>query len=321
MIGNGQNVAVGYQSLYSLTGATLGNVAIGGLAGRLITTSPYNVSIGASANPTLVTGSGYNVAIGASSGFTTANSTGSYGTYIGANANPSSTAVIGELVMSNTAATVTGKGASTAYLNYSGGLYVTGNIIPNCNTTSNCYIGNSIASSAGNVTNEGVINVANSTATGRGANTMLINATAGLYSYSPAFCQLRSTAFNNGIITWQFWSDGTTTYNNGFQLLSSNTQVVQPFPGLYEVIVSGNAVAQASLFVGIDLLVNNIRSYNIAYQSSSGINTYIVNVSGTQLSRPINSTPINSGWIVYCNGGKIHNLDFPLYMTIKFISL
>jgi len=112
-----------------------------------------------------------------------------------------------------------------------------------------------------------------------------------------------------------------TTYNNGFTLLSADTQVVQPFAGLYEVTVSGSAIGQASLYAQINLLVNNIRNYNIAYQSSSGINGYIVNVSGTQLSRPVVSTPINSGWFVYCYGAKFYSLDFPLFMTIKFISL
>jgi hypothetical protein len=157
---------------------------------------------------------------------------------------------------------------------------------------------------------------------GRGDNTALIDARAGLFSYNPAYCLLRSTAFNNGIVTWEFLNDGTTLYNNGFQLLLSNTLVVQPYNGVYEITVSGSAQAQASLFVAIDLYVNNVLGFrNIAYQSSSGINTFIVNVSGTQLSRPSTGTGTNTGWAVNCNGGKFFSIDFPLFMTIKFISL
>ena len=137
-----------------------------------------------------------------------------------------------------------------------------------------------------------------------------------------AFCQLRSKGFNNGIVTWEFWTVGGTTYNNGFTLHNSNTLVVQPHAGLYEITVSGNAVAQSS-FVAIDLNVNNVRGfYNIAYHSSSAISTFIVNVSGSQLSRPyVSTTPTSTGWSVNCNGGKFYSLDFPLYMTIKFISV
>jgi hypothetical protein len=157
---------------------------------------------------------------------------------------------------------------------------------------------------------------------GRGDNTALIDARNGLISYSPAYCQLRSTAFNNGIVTWEFWNDGTTTYNNGFTLLQTDTLVVQPFNGLYEVTVSGDAQAQAGLFASIDLDVNNVRNYNIAYHSSAGINTFIVNVSGSQLSRPYAPLGgVNTGWRVYCYGANFFNSNFPLFMTIKFISL
>ena len=296
----------------TLTGVTFATVTQPSFALiNCVTIGSQNVIYGTSAG-SLLSGSN-NILFGfqAAQNLTT----GTYNTYIGTNASASSATVTGELVMSSTAAVVNGKGANTAFLNYSNGLHVTGNIIPNCNTVSNCYIGKLIASSNQNITNEGVINVANSTATGKGANTMLINATAGLYSYTPAYCQLRSTAFNNGIVTWEFWTAGPTTHNNGFFLTNSNTQINPPFPALYEVNITGNAVAQASLFASIDLNVINVRFYNIAYQSSSGINTFIVNLSGSQMTRP------PGGYEVFCFGGRFHNLDFPLFMTVKFISL
>jgi hypothetical protein len=136
-----------------------------------------------------------------------------------------------------------------------------------------------------------------------------------LYSYNPAYCQLRSTAFNNGIVTWEFWTAGPTTFNNGFFLSNSNRQINPPFPALYEVTVSGSALAQSTLYAQIDLNIINVRYYTIAYQSSSAISGYIVNVSGTTLTRT------SGGYEVYCLGARFFSLDVPLYMTIKFISL
>ena len=62
-------------------------------------------------------------------------------------------------------------------------------------------------------------------------------------------------------------------------------------------------------------MLSGNKFYNIAYQSSAGINTFIVNLSGSQMTRP------SGGYEVYCNGGKFFSLDFPLFMTVKFISL
>jgi hypothetical protein len=319
MIGNGQNVAVGYQSLYSLTGATLGNVAIGGLASRLITTSPYNVSVGTLANSTLVTGSGYNVAIGTSSGFTIPNSTGSYCTYIGTNANPNNTTVTGELVISNTSSPVTGKGTNTAYLNYSGGLHVTGNIIPNCDTVSNCYIGKLIASSTGNITNEGVINVASGTAIGRGANTMLINATAGLYSYSPATCFLYATGFSNGRCQWANYATNNpinnftfTNYGNG-----ANTVIVPNIPGLYQIDVSGGLLGTGGAIAGYWNNVN-IRNFTHFYQSFS-TNNIAYQVGFSVQSRPYH-IPSASGFELEWVGSTYWG-DLPIFASIRLISL
>ena len=243
-------------------------------------------------------------------------SVGSNNTLIGTQAGLSllnsglgSNTLLGSLAGSN----ITSGSQNIALGHLAGGVVTTG--------TYNTYIGTNARASSATVNNEIVISNTSSSVVGRGTNTAFINAPAGLFSYSPAFCQLRSTAFTNGVVTWQFWSDGTTTYNNGFQLLSSNTQVVQPFPGLYEVTVSGSAQAQSSLYCAIDLLTNNVKYQNIAYQSGSGISGSIVNVSGSQLSRPVNSTPINSGWIVYLTGGNFYSFDFPLFMTIKFISI
>ena len=300
---DGQNVALGNSSAYTLNGSAQYNCVIGGgamyyatnasnncilgtNAGNSIETSPSNVAIGTNAlssGSTKLSGNGCNVAVGSGAGY-----------YLAGSAQHN--IMIGEFAGNN-----------------------------NSTSSSNIYLGRYTQGSSSVVANEIVMSTNGNSGTpisGRGANTCLVDARAGLFSYNPAYCHLRSTAFNNGIVTWQFFNDGTL-YNNGFQLLLSNTQVAPPYNGLYEVTVSGSAQAQASLFVAIDLNTINVLGFrNIAYQSSAGINTFIVNVSGTQLSRPyVTSNPALSGWQVNCNGGKFYSIDFPLFMTIKFIGL
>jgi hypothetical protein len=280
------NVAIGYQSLWNATQCS-DNIAIGtNSLASVVNGGGGNISVGGSSTSvggTLTNGQGYNIALGIASNL-----------YLSANA--SNNIGIGAYSNFNT---------STGINNISIGPFTQALSATGCN--------NIVLST------NGTISVPVSA---RGDNTALIDARAGLFSYNPAYCHLRSTAFNNGIVTWEFFNDGTL-YNNGFQLLLSNTQVAPPYNGLYEVTVSGSAQAQASLFVAIDLNTINVLGFrNIAYQSSSGINTFIVNVSGTQLSRPyVTSNPALSGWQVNCNGGKFYSIDFPLFMTVKFISL
>jgi hypothetical protein len=302
---DGRNVAIGHYSGHSLAGYPTNNVAIGYQSLWNATQCSDNIAIGTNSLATIRANGGGNIAIGGSSTSVGGSLTNGQGYNIGVG-------IASNLYLSANAQNNIGIGAysnfntSTGINNISIGPFTQALSATGCN--------NIVLST------NGTISVPIS---GRGDNTAFIDARAGLFSYNPTYCQLRSTAFNNGIVTWQFWSDGTTTYNNGFQLFLSNTQVAPPYNGLYEVTVSGSAQAQASLFVAIDLNTINVLGFrNIAYQSSSGINTYIVNVSGTQLSRPyVTSNPALSGWQVNCNGGKFFSLDFPLFMTIKWISL
>jgi hypothetical protein len=179
----------------------------------------------------------------------------------------------------------------------------------------NIHIGSGCQASFAGASSEVIIAGTSGTTVGKGSGTCYISSPYGLFSYSPAYCQLRSTAFNNGIVTWEFWTAGPTTFNNGFFMSNSNRQVNPPFPALYEVNITGNAQAQTSLFASIDLNVINVRFYNIAYHSSTGISGFIVNLSGSQLTRP------PGGYEVYCYGANYFNANFPLFMTIKFISL
>jgi hypothetical protein len=140
--GNNDNVGIGYQALYT-EGATGNgqNVAIGSGASKISTSSAYNnVSIGYNSAILMTTGVA-NVIVGATSGanFTTGSSvvivgqgagagltTGNNGTYIGANATASSGSVASEIVIC-TGGGPTGKGASTGFISPNGGGVYQGN--------------------------------------------------------------------------------------------------------------------------------------------------------------------------------------------------
>jgi hypothetical protein len=291
----------------TLTGVTFATVTQPSFAGiNCVTVGSQNVIYGTSAG-SLLSGSN-NILFGfqAAQNLTT----GTYNTYIGTNASASSPTVTGELVISSTAGVSNGKGTNTAFLNYSGGLHVTGNIIPNCDTVSNCYIGKLIASSTGNITNEGVINVANSTATGRGANTMLINATAGLYSYMPAFWWGYSGNQTGGIVGWIKYSSRNMDLKTG-----DNTQLILPYIGWWEVHVSG----------GVHIGVTN-QNFNLYLNGG----LYITNAN--YFSTAIGWTAASSSILVYVNSansyfqiaitnGMTISNSVPFILTAKFISL
>lgn len=316
----------------TITAGTIANSGVTAItAGTNITTSNTGGSytINTITNPIFnnltITSMNSNVPDGVSLG-TSAGAGGRYNVYIGTQAGTGSLGSgnvgIGYQALAGAGSGCFGLGFAAGFNALTNGnICIGGSAGQNLLTGSgyNIYIGGSPSSS--NVSYESVIGASPSAPVGKGSNTCFIPNTGGLFAYSPAYCQLRSTAFNNGTVTWEFWNDGVRTYNNGFIMLFSNTLVVQPYSGLYEITVSGSAQAQASLYAQINLVANNIRNYNIAYQSAPGISGYIVNVSGTQLSRPVDSVPANSGWFVNCLGAKFYSLDFPLFMTIKFISL
>jgi len=300
---NGRNVSIGHYAAYNLTNSPSNNIAIGYQSMYNATNPSDNICIGTNSGNSITSGGG-NIAIGGSSTSTASTLTNGQGNNIGVG-------IASNLYISNGSVNNIGLGAysnfnsSTGCSNISIGTYTqalssTGcsNIIISTNGTSGVPI------------------------SGRGDNTALIDARSGLYSYSPAYCTLYATAYNNSTVTWAFFNDGVTTYNNGFTLYNSDQLVVQPFQGLYEITISGTTLAQASLYADVALNVNNVKNYTIAYQSSSAINGYLVNVSGTQLSRPyVSGTPTSTGWSVSVGGSRWYSNPYTLYMTIKFISL
>jgi hypothetical protein len=99
-----------------------------------------------------------------------------------------------------------GLGSNSLY-GYSAGSGITSGTYNTCigyntgtalTTGSNClYIGNGANASVATISNEGVVNVSGLAITGRGANTLLLNASAGVYGYIPYSVNL----YNNGVAT------------------------------------------------------------------------------------------------------------------------
>ena len=190
----------------------------------------------------------------------------------------------------------------------------------NLTTGSNCiYIGNQANASAGTVTNEGVINLAGSSVTGRGANTLLLNATAGVYFKSPATCFLYATNFSSGRCQWANFAANNPI--NGFTLSDygngSNTIIVPNQPGLYQIDVSGTVLGGGGSIFGT-WNNTNVNNYNHFLQSFSTLGiAYQMNFSIQ--CRPY--TVINlSGFELQITGATYYG-GLPLFVSIRYISV
>lgn len=115
------NVAIGYRPLYSVTTAK-SNVAFGRWAGFAATTDAYNVFVG-DASGLSQSGANYNTFLGASSGYS--NVTGSYSTYVGYQAGYSNTLSYNTFVGANSGAYSTS--SNSVFLGSSAGSSSTGN--------------------------------------------------------------------------------------------------------------------------------------------------------------------------------------------------
>jgi hypothetical protein len=182
-------------------------------------------------------------------------------------------------------------------------------------------IGTNAQPSSATVTNELVVSNTNTSVTGKGANTAFFNYPSGLYSYSPAYCMLYSTAFNNSNVTWAFWTDGITTYNSGFTLYSSNTIIVQPVNAVYKITFSGSAVCHSNT-TQLILTATNVKTYDISLNSGGAMSGYAVSINGSTLSRPYAAAGgASSGWSVNMQGCYYWRAQDPLYMMIEYYSL
>ena len=268
------------------------NVLEGTNAGAVVTTANSCTAIGHGALASLTSGS-YNTALGGFAG--TSITTSSYNTLLGSS---------------------TGYGITTGVGNTGVGYQNLQNLV---NGSYNIHLGHNTQTSSTSVSNEVVIGSGSTTTIGKGANSCFINSPAGLYSYSPAYCTLVSTAFSNSLVTWAFFNDGTVTYNQGFTLYNSNTLIVQPFAGLYEFTITANMLNTTN-YCQVSYVVTNIGTTNLAFNSPA-VASFLGCVTGCTQYRPyVSSTPTSTGIGVYLNGGN-HYGPYPARMTIRFIGL
>ncbi len=243
---DGQNVALGNNSAYTLNGSAQYNCVIGGgamyyatnasnncilgtNAGNSILTSPSNVAIGGAALSSgfaKLSGNGCNVALGANAGY-----------YLAGNAQYN--IMIGEFAGNN-----------------------------NSTSSSNIYLGRYTQGSSSVVANEIVMSTNGNSGTpisGRGANTCLVDARNGLFNYLPAYWWGYADNHTGGIITWFEYSD-----RKGIGIkVGDRTQLLLPFIGLYEIALSGNVYIGAAnqnlnMYVNGSLYLNNACYYNTA---------------------------------------------------------
>jgi hypothetical protein len=265
-----------------------GNTLIGQNAGTCITTGTFNIGIGPSTFGGLggmTQNNGFNVAIGVNALYSCA------------------TTAAGNIAIGyQSLANITTGTTNIQIGNGSVNTLATG--------SNNVYIGPSISSSSTSVSGEGVINLFGST-NGKGANTMFINATAGLYSYSPAYGHFRS---DNNISSSMHWNATLLSQN----MSASGKTITFAVAGLYEAIFSGTVQSVASGAMQGNLYVNGSQ-----YNASAYSFYYGASASGT--TNPMSYTVMyrfSAGGTMFMNTVNIQgNVSLPVYLSIKFIGL
>lgn len=186
----------------------------------------------------------------------------------------------------------------------------------------NMYLGPFTQGSTATVSNEIVLSTngtSGNLVSGKGANTAFIDATNGLYSYSPATCFLYATNFSNGRCQWANYA--TNNPIKGFTLADygngANTVIVPDKPGLYQIDVSGTVLGSGGSMFGTWNNVN-IRNYTHFLQSFSTLGI-AYQVGFSVQSRPY--TVINlSGFELQWTGATYYG-GLPVFVSIRFIGL
>jgi len=283
------NVLIGSFSGASLTSGG-GNTLIGQGAGNNITSGTFNIGLGANAyggSGSMTATSAGNIAIGISSLYS-CTSTAAHNTAIGFLALQSLTTGVGNIAIGNSCANN----------------LLTGN--------NNVYIGQAITSSTTSVSNEGAINLTGSGITGYGPNTFFINATSGLYGYSPAY-------FSGYFSSLLFGNFNVATITTRAISVSANI-ITLPYIGTYEICLSGTLIINAVPSV-IYHFVNGV-----AFPYAGINNVFISSIIGySPLSycMQITTTAINTttNFTYYTVNPPLMNAAAPTFVTIKFIGL
>lgn len=238
------NSSIGSTNLLlgSNTGVNLttggGNTLIGQGAGSCITTGTYNIGIGPSTFGGLgnmTQNNGFNVAVGVNALYSC------------------STSAAGNIAIGyQSLANLTTGTTNIQIGNGSVNTLATG--------SNNVYIGPSISSSSTSVSGEGVINLFGSTV-GKGANTMFINASAGLYSYIPVIAQFTFINSNpqiavnpNFLPYYSYGTSGTGSvpyFNRGITITTNLNSTIGGYwrfqqLGIYKITVSMKQLTQTT---------------------------------------------------------------------------
>jgi hypothetical protein len=201
--------------------------------------------------------------------------------------------------------------------------------------SSNVYIGDMANASSGTVSNEGVINLSGSSTAGRGANTMLINASSGLYSYTPYSMNLwnNNAATISQVEQWVL----NNTANSGIANIGTTptitSGVITNIPvGVYNFNITGSFYGSSQTYYPTLQYKANGGSFvriALAFPSFGGgwtcpfsinANIRISNVADAirlwyDTSNPGPYTNVGSIPVIY------YGNYLPRYMTITFISL
>jgi len=296
---DGRNLAIGHYSSHSLEGYPTNNISIGYNSLYNATQASDNIAIGTNALNSVRTGGG-NIAIGGSS-TTVGNLTGGQGLNIGLG------------IASNLYLT----GASSNNIGIGG--------YSNLNTSSgnnNISIGTATQASTATSSNEITISTNGTISfpvTGRGPNTCLIDARAGLHYYATATCFLYAYNFSNNRCQWANFATNNPinnftlgNYGNG-----ADTVIIPTIPGLYQIDVSGTVLGLGGSIFGTWNNVN-IRNYTHFLQSFS-TNGIAYQVGFSVQSRPY-IVPSASGFELQWTGATLHG-GLPVFVSIRFISL
>ena len=290
---NGRNLSIGHYSGHSLSGQPTNNVAIGYQALWNATEVSDNIAIGTNSLATIRAGGGANIAIGGSSTSVGGTLTNGQGYNIGLG-------IASNLYISGNASNNIGIGAYSNFNTSTG--------------TNNISIGPFTQASSATSSNEitistnGTISVPVS---GRGANTALIDARNGLYSYSPAYWWGYADNHTGGIITWFAYSD-----RKGIALkVGDRTQLLLPFIGLYEIALSGNIYVGA-VSQNLDVYVNG----SLYLQNACFFQT-ITGWTACSLNVIVPAYTVNT-YVQFTLSGSLGTAtSIQLFLKAKFLSL
>jgi hypothetical protein len=290
---DGRNVAIGHYSGHSFAGYPTNNVAIGYQSLWNATQCSDNIAIGTNALATVRASGGGNIAIGGSSTSVGGTLTNGAGYNIGVG-------IASNLYLSTNASNNIGIGA---YSNYSTSTGINNiSIGPFTQALSATGCNNIVLST------NGTISVPISA---KGDNTAIIDSRSGLFTYNPGYWWGYAKTQTSGIIQWVPYDDRKAIALK----VGDATQLLLPYIGLYEIVLSGNVYVGA-INQNLDMYVNGgLYLQNACYfQTLTGWTSASLNVLVPAYS-------VNTYVQFTLSAGLGTATSVQLFLKAKFISL